>query len=116
MQRPKMIFPDVQSGNVGRRDSEHVYASYKRETADMRYPRPAMDSERVSHIVGMIIENDDLDGFLEHAQLFDQEITDVVIIAAPEKHNGSRVRDLVAHRAQSVDRATEADPLLPRLQ
>src|SRR5947209_940132 len=116
MQQPKMIFPDVQSGNVGRRDAEHVDAADKGQPADVRDPRSAMDSERVPHIVWMIIENDDLDGFPKDMQPFDQEITDMVIIAAPEKYRPRGVRDFFSHRAQSSHRTTEADPLLPRRQ
>ena len=106
-----MVTPEI----IGR-DSDDGHPGDKGQSADMMDPGPTMNAPREAHIVGMVVEDDNLEWFHE-AQPLDQQITDVMKIPASQKgQSGLGVRLGIQggfEAFQIGERATVTDHLLP---
>lgn len=82
-----MVFPAVRCLDIPRCDANDMHARDKRQAADMPYPRAAMNAEWVTHVVRMVIENDDLYCLVKSGVAANQPMAEVMEIATAEEGN-----------------------------
>ena len=114
-----MILPGVAQADILRTDAQHMHMLDLRQAAGPVDPGAAVDTERVAHVIRVVVADDQLE-FLLRRQAIQQQLAEVVIVTAAGKYTAVIAGHLCVQGGfqlfELCPAAAETDFFLPGLQ